>query len=62
MDREEHHFSRNDSDWLTGKLNGVIAHAIRLLAVLMVFVILLCIADVFFVLYEKLSTPPVFCA
>lgn len=60
MDKEEHHFSRNDNDWLIGKLNMVIGHSIRLLAVLMVLVILLCIADVFFVLYEKLTQPPMF--
>jgi len=60
MDKEEHHFSRDGNDWLISRLNVVIGHSIRLLAVLMVFVILLCIADVFFVLYEKLSTPPYF--
>jgi uncharacterized membrane protein (DUF373 family) len=60
MDKEEHHFSREGNDWLIGRLNVVIGHSIRMLAILMVFVILLCIADVFFVLYEKLSTPPYF--
>lgn len=60
MDKEEHHFSRDGNDWLISRLNVVIGHSIRLLAVLMVFVILLCIADVFFVLYEKLSAPPYF--
>lgn len=60
MDKEEHHFSREGNDWLIGRLNVVIGHSIRMLAVLMVLVILLCIADVFFVLYEKLSTPPYF--
>jgi uncharacterized membrane protein (DUF373 family) len=60
MDKEEHHFSREGNDWLIGRLNVVIGHSIRMLAILMVLVILLCIADVFFVLYEKLSTPPYF--
>jgi len=59
-DKEEHHLSRNDNDYLIRFLNWVISHSIRLLAVLMVIVILLCIADVVIVLYEKLNTPPYF--
>ncbi|WP_395343485.1 phosphate-starvation-inducible PsiE family protein [Ningiella sp. W23] len=58
--KDEHHLSRQGSDRLIGGLNRVIEHSIRVLAVLMVLVIILCIADVFFVLYEKLSTPPLF--
>jgi uncharacterized membrane protein (DUF373 family) len=58
VDKEEHHFSRTDNDWLIGKLNWVIGHSIRLLAILMVVVILFCIADVFFVLKEKLIAEP----
>nr|WP_284731298.1 phosphate-starvation-inducible PsiE family protein [Glaciecola sp. XM2] len=39
-------------------MNWVIGHSIRLLAILMVVVILFCIADVFFVLKEKLIAEP----
>ncbi len=60
MDKEEHHFTNHEGEWLVSNLNNVIGYAIRFLAILMVIVILLCIADVVFVLYEKLMAPPKF--
>lgn len=59
MRDEDHHLS-SKGDWLICKLNDGIRIVIKLLAVLMVLVILLCVADVVFVLYEKLTTPPLF--
>lgn len=47
-------------DPLLQKLHIAIRFAIRILAVLMVFVIYWSIADVVYVLYLKLSTPPYF--
>lgn len=57
MKFDDHHLSR-DGDWLICKLNDVIRSVIKLLALLMTFVIILCVADVVFVLYQKLSQPP----
>ncbi|BDX08313.1 phosphate-starvation-inducible PsiE family protein [Planctobacterium marinum] len=57
MKFDDHHLSR-DGDWLICKLNDVIRGVIKLLAVLMTVVIILCVADVVFVLYQKLSQPP----
>lgn len=57
MQDDERHLSPG-GDWLIDKLNDVIGHIIRLLAVLMVLVIGWCVADVVFVLYEKLTSPP----
>ncbi len=57
MQDDERHLSPG-GDWLIAKLNDVIAHIIRLLAILMVLVIVWCVADVIFVLFEKLSAPP----
>lgn len=55
----EGHLETEHDDWLVASLNKVIRQAIRVLAVLMMFVILWCVADVGLVLYEKLSSPPV---
>lgn len=49
----------SDSD-LTKKLKRVIRVAVHALAVLMTFVIIMGVADVVWVLYKKLMTPPVF--
>lgn len=49
---EEHH------DPLIRSLHGVIRICVKFLAVLMVFVILLGVADVVYVLYSRLSAPP----
>lgn len=59
MHKDEHQLSR-DGDWLTIKLNHGISHVIRVLAIMMMLVIILCVADVGFVIYEKLSAPPHF--
>jgi uncharacterized membrane protein (DUF373 family) len=48
----------NHSDPLLKKLHLAIRFAIRILAILMVLVIYWSIADVVYVLYQKLSTPP----
>jgi uncharacterized membrane protein (DUF373 family) len=50
----------NHSDPLLNVLHRTIRFAIRLLAILMVLVIYWSIADVVYVLYIKLSTPPYF--
>lgn len=55
----EGHLEIQHEDWLVASLNKVIRQAIRVLAILMMFVILWCIADVGLVLYEKLSSPPI---
>lgn len=55
---DDNHLSSAQADPLVRRLNGVIRFAIRLLAVLMVLVILLSVADVGFVLFEKLAEPP----
>jgi len=49
----------SDSD-LTKKLKRVIRLAVHALAVLMTFVIIMGVADVVWVLYQKLMAPPVF--
>lgn len=54
----ENHLGARQNDRLVGALNGLIRHAIRVLAVLMVVVIFLCVADVVLVLYQKLIEPP----
>lgn len=59
MKNDEHHLS-SQGDWLICKLSDGIRGVIRLLAVLMMIVILLCVADVVFVIYERLSTPPLY--
>jgi uncharacterized membrane protein (DUF373 family) len=48
------------TDPLLQKLHLAIRFGIRILAILMVFVIYWSIADVVYVLYQKLSTPPYF--
>jgi len=57
MHGDDHHLSQN-GDWLMNVLNKGISQIIRVLAVMMVLVIVLCVADVGFVIYEKLTTPP----
>ena len=59
MHKDEHHLSR-DGDWLMITLNHGISHIIRILAIMMMLVIILCVADVGFVIYEKLTAPPHF--
>jgi uncharacterized membrane protein (DUF373 family) len=54
----ERHLGAADGDRLIGYLNQLIRQAIRLLAVLMVIVIFLSVADVALVLYERLMQPP----
>ncbi|WP_180684029.1 phosphate-starvation-inducible PsiE family protein [Tepidicella baoligensis] len=54
----ERHLGPPNGDKLITHLNLLIRQAIRLLAVLMVIVIFLCVADVAFVLYERLIQPP----
>lgn len=55
----ERHLGTPSGDRLITGLNQMIRLAIRLLAVLMVIVIFLCVADVAYVLYGKLLKPPV---
>lgn len=50
----------NTSDPLLNVLHGNIRFAIKILAVLMVLVIYWSIADVIYVLYQRLSSPPYF--
>ncbi|MFC3094360.1 hypothetical protein DRW07_14270 [Alteromonas sediminis] len=57
MHNDDHHLSQN-GDWLMNMLNKGISQIIRVLAVMMVVVIVLCVADVGFVIYEKLTAPP----
>lgn len=59
MKDEDHHLA-SKGDGLILKLNDGIRIIIKLLAILMMLVIVLCVADVVFVLYEKLSSPPLF--
>ncbi len=54
----DNHLKPQAGDKLIAGLNGIIGHCIRVLAILMVLVIILCILDVGFVLYEKLTQPP----
>jgi uncharacterized membrane protein (DUF373 family) len=57
-DKHENHLSEDQGDPLVARLNQIIGHSIRVLAVLMVMVILWCVADVVLVLYQKLAEPP----
>lgn len=52
-------FSVGHRDPLLDRLHAIIRQAVRALSVLMVLVILWGIADVVWVLYQKLSAPPV---
>lgn len=52
-------FSVGHQDPLLDRLHAIIRQAVRALSVLMVLVILWGIADVVWVLYQKLSAPPV---
>ncbi len=54
----EKHLGASNGDRLITGLNTAIRQAIRVLAVLMVIVIFLSVADVAFVLYERLMAPP----
>lgn len=58
--KTDNHLRSKEADPLISRLNGMIGHCIRVLAVMMVLVIILCILDVGLVLYEKLSNPPHF--
>ncbi|ASP39111.1 hypothetical protein CHH28_10660 [Bacterioplanes sanyensis] len=57
---ENDHFRDGHEDPLINGMHSIIRLAVRMLAVLMVFVILWGIGDVVWVLYQKLSTPPMF--
>jgi len=59
MDKHENHLSI-EGDKLICFLNSGLKQVVRLLAVLMMVVILFCVADVFLVLYQKLSSAPQF--
>lgn len=59
-DHHENHLDPHQRDPLVSALNKVISHAIRVLAVLMVVVIIWCVIDVIFVIYEKMAAPPMF--
>ncbi len=59
-DAHESHLDPEHRDPILAGMNRIIRHGIRVLAGMMVLVILWCIADVVLVLYEKLSTPPLF--
>lgn len=60
-DRKMHHeLSTEHHDPLIRLLHRVIRLCVKLLAVLMVLVIILGVADVGYVLYSRLSTPPVY--
>ena len=56
----ENQLGERADDPLVDRLHWIIRQSIRVLAILMVVVILLSVADVVLVLYEKLATPPVF--
>lgn len=56
---KENHLSV-EGDWLICKLSNSIKVLVRLLAIMMTVVIVFCVADVFLVIYEKLSTSPQF--
>ncbi|NIP74058.1 MAG: phosphate-starvation-inducible PsiE family protein [Gammaproteobacteria bacterium] len=55
---EEGGISLDEKDPLIRVLHTIILHAVRVLAVLMVLVILWGIADVLWVLYQRLGKPP----
>ena len=61
-DNDSHHFHEELSiehhDPLIRSLHGIIRISVKFLAVLMAFVILLGVADVMYVLYSRLMTPP----
>ena len=57
---EKHSLDTNHEDPVVRGLHFVIRTAVRLLAVVMAGLILLGVADVIWVLYKKLMTPPVF--
>lgn len=57
LSSQEHHLT-NSGDKLICVLSNGIRQVVRVLAILMMFVILLCVADVFLVLYQKLTTEP----
>lgn len=59
MSENDNHLS-DQGDKLISSLNNCIRYVVKVLAILMVIVIILCVADVVFVLYEKLTTPPLF--
>lgn len=59
MSENDNHLS-DQGDKLISSLNNCIRYVVKVLAILMVVVIILCVADVVFVLYEKLTTPPLF--
>ena len=54
------HFQQAQRDPLVGFLHKIIRQAVRVLALLMVFVIVWGIGDVLWILYKKLTTPPYF--
>ena len=56
----ENQLGERADDLLVDRLHWIIRQSIRVLAILMVVVILLSVADVVLVLYEKLANPPVF--
>lgn len=59
MDKRESHLAI-EGDKLICFLNAGLKQVVRLLAVLMMVVILFCVADVFLVLYQKLTSAPQF--
>ncbi len=59
-DAEHHELPEQHEDELIGFLHKVIRLCVRVLAVLMVLVIMWGIADVVYVLYQRLMTPPVY--
>ena len=58
-DDEHGGFSLEQKDPLIRFLHRIIKQAVRLLAILMVFVILWGIGDVLYVLYQRLTEPPI---
>lgn len=59
VSREMHEeLSQEHHDPLIRSLHGIIRISVKFLAVLMVFVILLGVADVMYVLYSRLMSPP----
>lgn len=54
------HFSEEHHDPVIRLMHVIIKLSVRVLSVLMAFVILWGIGDVFYILYERLSTPPYF--
>jgi len=61
MSEEEYSgLSTDEEDRLIRRLHLTIRFGVKALAVLMVIVILFGVGDVIYVLYERLSTPPIF--